>query len=119
MENKYFIINDKQQFLWDDGNFYNAFVKTAFAVDEKTALRYEQDGCIKELVNPNEWPALYKPTSTHQRMFTRGMELLSSDEIVVAYGENEKLEVTAKEYSTLELALTELSAIKQRAEEKT
>ena len=51
------------------------------------------------------------------KMFAKGTELMSAEEIVIAHGENEMLTVTAKEFADLEKAKAELSAIKQRAEE--
>ena len=69
---KYFVINDKQQFLWEDGNFYNAFVKLPFAVDESDVEHFREKGFIIEEVSPRAFPQLFPiPTDERQERITR------------------------------------------------
>ena len=69
---KYFVIKDNK-FLWEDGEFYPAFVKPANAVDEEVAKQYEELGCEIEYAEPNKWPNFYpendekKPRRTYVR----------------------------------------------------
>lgn len=72
---KYFVINNKQEFLWEDGLYYPAFEKTANAVDEDVAKHYEELGCKIEYAEPEKWPQFYdevmeakKPRRTYIRV---------------------------------------------------
>lgn len=73
MKKMYFVTNDKQQFMWEDGAFYNAFVKPAYAFDEETAKFYNtQYGYNIELADPEVWPQFYQkqeqPTRKEKRI---------------------------------------------------
>ena len=76
MIKKYFVIKDGREFLWKDGQFYPAFVKSAYAVDEEVGLNYQQNGCEIEYAEPDKWPGLYdwpevkKPRRTYIRVST-------------------------------------------------
>jgi len=59
MNKKYFVIKDGKDFLWEDGNFYPAFINNAYAVDEDSALEYKEQGYEIEYAEPNKWPELY------------------------------------------------------------
>lgn len=59
MNKLYFVTNDKNEFLWEDGKFYPAFVKAAHAIDEEVAEHYKNLGCEIEFAEPDKWPKFY------------------------------------------------------------
>ena len=72
---KYFVVNSKQEFLWEDGNFYPPFVKSAHVVDEDVAKHYVEQGCTMIFADAASWPQFYddvrdvkKPRRTYIRV---------------------------------------------------
>lgn len=59
MSNLYFVISDEKYFLFEDGKFYPAFEKSAYAVEEEVAQHYKSLGCTLEYLQPSKWPHLY------------------------------------------------------------
>lgn len=56
---KYYVVNDKQEFLWEDGKFYPPFVKSAYVVDEDVAAQYIEHGCTTIFADVDTWPQFY------------------------------------------------------------
>lgn len=56
---KYYVVNDKQEFLWEDGKFYPPFVKSSHVVDEEVAKHYIEQGCTTIFADVDTWPQFY------------------------------------------------------------
>lgn len=68
---KYFV-RKNNEYLWEDGKFYQGFTKSPYAVDEEVAKHYEKLGCEIEYAEPTNFPLIYgneekKPRRTYVR----------------------------------------------------